>query len=375
MAPQSPGVEPEKRVGPLELFFDLVFVFALTQVTGRISDDPSARGLLRGLLVLAAVWWAWAAYAWLTNEVDGRRGSVRLAIFVAMASMLLASLTIPGAFENDALPFALAYLGVRLTHIALFAAGTDNVDVRQAARALAPTAVIAPALLILGSALNDTAQVAIWVVALLLDYVGGALRGIEGWKLSPGHFAERHGLIVIIALGESIVAIGVGAQDTEIGAGEMVAAVLGVALTASLWWLYFGAATEEVEHVLHRASGRVRNVMARDAFSFLHLPLVAGIVLLALGIKKTLGGVDDHLKPVAAISLCGGTALYLTALAGFHWRTTGQWRGHRLLFAAVCTMLIAASAVPAVVLLAATATVCVALVVAESLAQRPNSHG
>ena len=160
----------DKRVEPLELFFDLVFVFALTQVTARMADDLSWGGLLRGLLVLAAIWWAWAAYAWLTNEVDGRRRGVRLAIFAAMIAMLIASLAIPGAFEGDALLFALAYLGVRLMHILLFAAGTDSVDVRQAARALAPVATLAPALLLVASAFDGAAQIAIWIAALLFDY-------------------------------------------------------------------------------------------------------------------------------------------------------------------------------------------------------------
>ena len=204
-------MEPEKRVEPLELFFDLVFVFALTQVTARMAEDLSWAGLLRGLLVLAAIWWAWAAYAWLTNEVDGRRREVRLAIFGAMVAMLLASLAIPHAFEGDALLFACAYLGVRVMHVALFAAGTEHSGVRQAAIALVPTSVAAPALLIAASAFDGAPQSALWIAALAIDYVGGALRGIEGWSLSPGHFAERHGLIVIIALGESIVAIGVGA--------------------------------------------------------------------------------------------------------------------------------------------------------------------
>lgn len=214
-ARSNDSAETDKRVEPLELFFDLVFVFALTQVTARLADDPTFGGLLRGLLVLAAIWWAWAAYAWLTNEVDSRRGDVRLAMFASMAAMLLASLAIPGAFERDALLFACAYLAVRALHVLVFAAGTDDVDVRQAARALAPTSIVAPALLLVASFVGETPQVLIWVLALLIDYVGGALRGIDGWRLSPGHFAERHGLIIIIALGESLVAIGVGARASS----------------------------------------------------------------------------------------------------------------------------------------------------------------
>ncbi len=360
--------ESEKAVEPLELFFDLVFVFALTQVTARLSDDLSWGGLLRGLLVLAAIWWAWAAYAWLTNEVDTRKRSVRLVIFAAMAAMLLASLAIPGAFEGDALLFALAYLGVRVAHIGLFAAGTDDATVRQAARALAVPAVSAPALLIVASAFDGTAQVAIWIVALLLDYVGGALRGIESWRLSPGHFAERHSLIVIIALGESIVAIGVGAEDVDLDAGALAAATLGILLAAALWWTYFDGALEQVTARLNSLTGRRRNTTARDSFSFLHLPLVAGIVLLALGVKKTLGDVDEPLKAVAAFGLCGGVAVYLASDVAFRRRCLGVLDGQRLVAAAVALALTPlAVELPALASLACVCAVAAALVAYETL--------
>jgi low temperature requirement protein LtrA len=361
-------LQAEKRVEPLELFFDLVFVFALTQVTARMAEDLSWAGLLRGLLVLAAIWWAWAAYAWLTNEVDGRRHGVRLAIFGSMVAMLLASLAIPGAFEGDALLFGCAYLGVRVMHVALFAAGSDDVDVRHAARALVPTSTIAPALLIVASALDGTAQTAVWIGALAIDYVGGAVRGIEGWRLSPGHFAERHGLIVIIALGESIVAIGVGAAGLPLGAGELAAAALGVVVAAALWWVYFDAALEQVERRLHATpAGRARNVMARDSFSFLHLPLVAGIVLLALGVKKTLGDVDEPLKLVSAAALCGGSAVYLAAGVAFRRRCLDARDPQRLVAATAClAVLPLATELPSLAALAGVAAICAALVAYES---------
>jgi low temperature requirement protein LtrA len=360
-------LDSEKRVAPLELFFDLVFVFALTQVTARLADDLSWGGLLRGLLVLTAVWWAWSAYAWLTNEVDGRSRGVRLAIFASMVAMLLASLAIPAAFEDDALLFALAYFAVRQLHSLVFAAGTDSVDVRQATRALAPVSTIAPGMLIVASAFDGAAQTAIWIAALLVDFGFGGIRGIGGWRLSPGHFAERHGLIVIIALGESIVAIGVGAAGIPLRAGELAAAALGVVVSASLWWVYFDDALELVEPRLHALTGRARNVAARDGFSFLHLPLVAGIVLLALGVKKTLEGVDDPLSEVAAVALCAGVALYLAADVAFRRRILGTLDVRRLVAAAACAALLpVALELPALAALAAIAAVCVALVGYES---------
>ena len=374
-APASPSADPgerpgetDKKVEPLELFFDLVFVFAITQVTARMADDPTWGGLLRGLLVLAAIWWAWGAYAWLTNELDARRRGVRVAVFAAMAAMLVAALAIPGAFEDDALLFAGAYLLVRVVHIALFAEASEHVDVRQAARTLAPTALLAPTLLLGAAALDGAAQLAVWALVLAIDFVGGGLRGIGGWHLSPGHFAERHGLIVIIALGESIVAIGVGASDVELGPGAVLAAALGVAVAAALWWTYFDDVGARVEHRLRGLRGRERNTTARDAYSFLHLPMIAGVVLLALGVKKTLEGVDEPLKLVAASALCGGVAAYLLAQVAFRRRCLRVVEPQRLLAAAACLAFIPLAArLPALAALAVLAGACAALVTVETL--------
>jgi low temperature requirement protein LtrA len=358
--------EPDKRVEPLELFFDLVFVFAITQVTTRLSGEPTWAGLLRGLLVLAAIWWAWAAYAWLTNEVDPDRPGVRVAVFASMSAMLVASLAIPRAFERDAFAFAAAYLVVRALHIALFVQGSDNLDVRQAARLLAPTAITAPGLLLVASLLPGDARVSIWAVALGIDYIGGALRGIDGWKLSPGHFAERHSLIILIALGESIVEIGVGAANDAFSLGLLAATVLGVATAAALWWTYFDGTAAEIEERLVSASGRERNVVARDSFSFLHLPLVAGIVLLALGIKATVGDVASPLDTIPAVALCAGVCLYLTALVAVRQRLLGNTDHPRLLAALAClAWLPGALTLPALAALAGIAAITIALVAHE----------
>jgi low temperature requirement protein LtrA len=311
-----------KRASPLELFFDLVFVFALTQVTALMADAGDWAGIGEGMLVLVAIWWAWAAYAWLTNEADPAATRVRLAVFAAMVAMLIAALAVPGAFEDDALLFACAYLAVRVIHIGLFAAATDDAEVLDAVRALGPPAVIAPAFLIGAAFLDGWAQAAVWIVVLAVDWVLGSTRGIGGWRLSPGYFAERHGLIVIIALGESIVAIGVGLAGVDLGVEELVTAGLGVAIAAGLWWLYFDRAAEAGEEAVGRAgSGLERNTMARDSYSILHVAIAAGIVLLALGTKKALGDVGEPLKAVAAFAACGGLAVYMLGQLGFRVRT------------------------------------------------------
>ena len=363
----APAVERRDSVSPLELFFDLVFVFAITQVTAFMADDPTWGGLLRGLLVLAVVWWAWAAYAWLTNQVDVDDGVVRLAMFAAMGAMLVTALAVPGAFGDNAMLFALAYLLVRVLHILLFAQRSEELAVRDAARALAPTAILAPALLIGAAFFDGPAQGAIWAVALLVDYGSAGLRGIAGWQLSPGHFAERHGLVMIIALGESIVAIGVGAAGLELGPGEILAAALGVAIAAALWWAYFDVVAIVAERKLREAArGRAQNTMARDSYSYLHLPMIAGIVLLALGTKKTLGHVDEPLKLVPAVALCGGVALYLLAHVAFRLRNVHTFNRHRLVAAIVCLAFIPlATLIPALAALATIAAVCSALIAYE----------
>ncbi|HEX6115945.1 MAG TPA: low temperature requirement protein A [Solirubrobacterales bacterium] len=358
------GAGEAKRSSPLELFFDLVFVFALTQVTALMADAGDWAGVGQGMLALAAIWWAWAAYAWLTNEVDPREARVRLAVFAAMVAMLIAALALPGAFGDEALLFACAYLGVRILHVALFAAGSSDVEVRAAVRSLTPPAVIAPAFLIAAAFLDGWAQAAVWAFVIVADFVTGGIRGIEGFRCSPAHFAERHGLIVIIALGESIVAIGVGLSGADLGAAEIVTAGLGVLVAAALWWIYFDRAADAGERALHAAPpGLARNTLARDSYSYIHLGMAAGIVLLALGVKNALAHVDEPLDEVAAFAACAGIATYLAAQAGFRWRTTRSLKPALLAGAlAALALLPVATAVDAIWAVAALVALATAIV-------------
>ena len=312
--------EEEHRVTTLELFFDLVFVFAITQVTGLMAGDPTWAGLGRGLLVLAALWWAWGAYAWLTNEIDPEEGSALLALLGAMAAMFVAALAVPGAFSSDGVLFGIAYFALRAMHIVLFAAVTPNVDVRQAAFRLARTAIPGPALLVVAGFLDGPAQIALWIAALTIDYSGPYVFGVRGFSVHAEHFAERYGLVVIIALGESIVAIGIGAAGIELDVSAVVAAVLGLGLTASLWWAYFDVVARVARRKLLEAQGLARVRLARDAFSYLHLPLFAGIVLSALGMKTALAHLHEPLDAVIASALCGGVAIYLLSLDAIRFR-------------------------------------------------------
>jgi low temperature requirement protein LtrA len=359
----------EDRVTPLELFFDLVFVLALTQCTALMAANPSWEGLARGLLVLGVMWWSWVGYSWLTSVVNPEEGVVRFAMFAAMAGLLVVALCIPQAFGDLGLLFACAYAVVRMGQIVLFfVASRDDPALRRSVIGLAVSTAIGVGLLVGASFADDTLQGSLWALALALDMGGPFVFGSEGWKLVPGHFAERHGLIVIIALGESIVAIGVGAEG-DVDAGVVAAAVLGIAVAAALWWLYFDIVALVAERRLsHAAEGKERNEIARDSFSYLHFPMVAGIVLLALGLKKTLEHVDDPLKLVPAVAMLGGSGVYLLAHVAFRWRNVHRFSTQRLICAVVLAAFIpAATEVPALVTVGALSAALAALIAYETV--------
>ncbi len=359
----------DDRVSPLELFFDLVFVLALTQCTALMAHEPTWVGLAKGVAILGVMWWAWVGYTWLCSVVDPEEGSVRLAMFTAMAALLVVALAIPGAFGENALIFAIAYGIVRGMQVALLViAGRDDPGLRHSATGLVVSTAIGVGLLTAASFADGTLQGALWAIALVLDVGGPLVIDSSGWRLMPEHFAERHGLIVIIALGESIVAIGVGAEVVgSLNAGVIVAAVLGTTVAAALWWLYFDVvALVAARRLQNAAPGKEQNEIARDSFSYLHFAMVAGIVLLALGLKKTLEHTDEALKLVPATALLGGTALYLLAHVAFRWRNIHTLNRQRLVLAIALPCLIPiAHAVPSLAALGGLAAILVGLVAYE----------
>jgi low temperature requirement protein LtrA len=357
----------DERVTPLELFFDLVFVLAITQCTALMAHDTTWEGLAKGLLVLGVLWWSWVGYAWLTSVVDPEENTVRLTIFAAMAALLVAALCVPTAFGPSAGLFAGAYAAVRAAHIVLFMlASRDDPALRSSVLGLAASTAVGTALLVAAAFADGVLQGGLWALALALDAGGPFVFGSEGWKLVPRHFAERHGLIVLIALGESIVAIGAGA-DVGVDLGVASAAVIGTVVAATLWWLYFDVVALVAARRLENAEeGRERNEVARDSFSYLHFPMVAGIVLVALGFKKTLAHVGDELAVVPATALLGGTAVYLLAHVAFRWRNVHRFSTQRLAVAVACVALLpAAVAVPALATLSALAALLSVLVAFE----------
>ena len=231
---------------------------------------------------------------------------------------------------------------------------------------LGTTMMPAAALLVLAGALDGPARTACWVAALAVDYGGLLIRGVEGWRVTPSHFAERHGLVIIIALGESLASLGFGADRLTLTAGVVAAALLGLLVAVSLWWAYFDVVAIVAEQRLRRADPARQAVIARDSYTYLHLPMMAGIIVFAIGVKRTLLELHAHLQIVPATALCGGNAMYLFALSVLKRRNIGTWNTQRLLAAALLLALIpVATAVPALLALALVTVVSCGLIVFE----------
>jgi low temperature requirement protein LtrA len=382
--PRLLSVSEEARVTPIELFFDLVFVFAITQVTALMAHDLTPRGVLHGLLVLALLWWCWVGYAWLGNVVRADEGIGRVAMFGAMAAMFVLALSVPEAFHDlpggldGPVVLALAYLSVRLLHLVIFLlASADDPALRRQVWRFSPSVIGSTTLLLVASQVEGNAETLVWVGVVVFDYLGTILAGAAGWRLnSAGHFAERHGLIIIVALGESIVAIGVGVAQLPISTPIIVASALGLTLSGCIWWAYFDVVTILAERALRAAEGERRARLARDAYSYLHLPMVAGIVLLALGVKKVLEYVGDAshyelgdpLATVPLVAMYAGVALYLLAQVAFQRRTTGQLAVDRLVVAAGTLAVIPlAAAVPALAALGLVTAIATAMIMFEAV--------
>ena len=356
-------VEREQRVSPLELFFDLVFVFGFTQVTTVLSNDPSWHGLGHGLLILAALWWAWAAYAWLTNTVDTGEAPVWGTTVVAMGAMFVAALAVPEAFGRHGVVFGVAFLIVIVMQGALYAlSARGERDLLAAILRVAPLSAAGAALIVVAGFVHGSLRPVLWLAALAIGLVAPLFTGVRGWRVHPAHFVERHGLIVIIAIGESLVAIGFGARGTELGAKVVLAAVLGFVVVTSFWLAYFDFFTIRAQQLLAERSGAPQIALARDLYTYLHLPMVTGVVVFAFAMKTTLAHVGDELAAVPALGLCGGPALYLFAYVGLRVRISRSLGGGRLVAAVACAALVpVALVVPALVALVLVAAVWVAL--------------
>jgi low temperature requirement protein LtrA len=354
----------ERRTSPVELLWDLVFVFAVTQVTALLASDLTWAGFGRSMLVLALVWWAWSAFVWAANAQDTASPVLRVTLLLGMVLIFITGLAIPGAFGDESTLFAVTYTGVRLLHLALYADASRRGNASWAAIAgFAVTVVIGMALLIAGSFLDGLPRIALWTAALAIDYAGPAwltrerLRGLQ--EVAVAHFAERYSLFVIICLGESIVTIGVGASGRPIDAELVAAVALGLLITVGLWWTYFDSFAVTAEERLRHHEDPV--LAAADAYSYLHLLLVAGIIIFAVGEKFAIHAVGEPLSDAARLALCGGVALYLAGHVAFRARMGAGVSYTRL--AAVATLAVLYVAADGVVAWALAGLVTVVLAV------------
>jgi low temperature requirement protein LtrA len=328
------GVLPsseEHRPTTFELSFDLVYVFAVTQVTGYMREAHSAPGILQGMLLLTLLWWTWSSYAWLGNQARADEGLVRAGLIVAMITMFVIALTIPEAWHdapgglNGPLVLVGAYLLVRCVHLAIYAvAAFGDPELRRQVRITWLPTIAGGILLVTGALLGGWRQTLLFAGALLVEGLGVYLVSRHGnWRLrSPAHLTERHGLFIILAIGESVVAAGVGAAQKPISTPLLIAAVLGAAISVCLWWLYFDIVSLAAEQRLMQEHGQARVDMAVEAYTYAHFPIVAGIVLAALGVEGVLAyaGQSKPLGAFYAIALFGGLALYLAGHLLFNWR-------------------------------------------------------
>ena len=358
------AVDHEHRVTPRELFFDLVFVFGFTQVATLLADDPTFAGIGRGVLVLGALWWAWTAYAWLTNTVDPEEEVVGAALLVALIAMFVAALVVPGVFDDDGVLFGVG-LPRRLRDAPRALRARRPREPRSARGRASAGAVDAarrdpdPRRRLHGRRTH---------LALGRRARGHVRRGraqrVDGVAIAPSHLAERYGLVLIIALGEAFIAIGIGATGIGIGPGEVVAAILGLLVATSFWLAYFDFFALRGERMLHDLQGAERVALARDVYAYAHLPMIVGIVLFAFAMKTIVGHVGEELDSVAAFALCGGSALYLLTYSAIRIRIERRLRLSRGRFVAALALLLLlplATAVPALAALALVTAVWLAL--------------
>ncbi len=331
--PASP--ERAVRVSTLELFFDLVFVFTITQLTGVLVDGGDAASVVQVVVMFLLIWWMYDAYAWLTNAIATDLLRHRLLLLGGMGGFLVIALAVPEAFEGSGLAFGLPYLVVVFLHAGMYAKGTSVSEVAAILR-IVPFNIAAVALVVAGGALGGDAQWILWTGTALLLWVTPWLGGVEGFVVTPAHFVERHGLVVIVALGESVVVIGVGASDLALDFSIALVALLSLALSASLWWLYFsdeGAA----EQALHDAPPERRPVLALIGYGYWHFGILLGVIAVAAGLKKAVGAPAAELDTWIAGELAVGVALFVACDVGFR-RALGIPRGGARLVAAAVAL-------------------------------------
>jgi low temperature requirement protein LtrA len=362
--------EQTGRVTTIELFFDLVFVFTITQLTHLVGDHAGPGALAQTLLVLCVTGWMYGGYAWLTNQLPPGGVLHRLLLVAGMTGFLTMALAIPHAFGRDGLAFGLAYLVVVLLHTGVFALASDAGTVRAVAR-MAPTNV-GSALVVVGAGFVDGwLDWVLWPLAIVVAAVPAALRQGRGFSIQPAHFVERHGLIVIVTLGETVVALGAAAQDRALSPSVVAVVALGLLLCVALWWVYFDVDESRAEHALAATPPERRGMVALQAFGGAFVPLLLGIVLFAAGLRLATADAWEPAGAQAGWLLAGGVGLYVAGEAVFRVALgIGPVAGRFAAAGACAACALLAPVVPGAVLVAVLGVVLVVLLVAEARVRR-----
>jgi low temperature requirement protein LtrA len=331
------AARPERslRVSTLELFFDLVFVFTITQLTGVLVDGQNASALIQVVVMLLLIWWMYDGYAWLTNAIATDRLGFRLLLIGGMGGFLVIALAVPDAYDGEGLAFGIGYLTVVSLHAGMYVRGTTVSEGRAILR-IAPFNLLGVTLVLVGGALGGDAQWVLWGLAAALFWLTPHLTTVEGFVVSVSHFVERHGLVVIVALGESIVVIGAGAAGLPLDAGLVLVALLSLSLSAALWWIYFSD-QGAIERAFHDAPAGRQPQLALAGFGYWHYGILLGIVAVAAGLKKAIGDPYDPLGGWIAMGLGVGAALFILCDIGFR-RTFGLARNRIRLVAAAAAV-------------------------------------
>jgi low temperature requirement protein LtrA len=344
MNPSISIVSPDdQKVTFVELFFDLVFVYCITQVASLIHGHFDLRTAGSALLVFWLVWWAWTQFTWALNAANTDHHRVQVVTLLATAVAFLMGVGIPGAIGESALWFAVPYVTVRVVGLLLYywVAWHDPAQ-RQAVTVFGLLSLGGLFAVLAGAVTGGTLQYWLWGLAIVLDLVAAGIGGQrEGWNLHPEHFVERHGLIVIIALGEALIVAAAGLADTAKTAAAITTAILAVAVTCGLWWTYFRSVRTTFEDALVSRAGYARSCMARDVFSVLHFPMLCGVIAMAAATEEALAHPDEPLDASGRVFLAAGAVLFVCGTAAATWRATGGIRPWRWLLAPAAGMAVA----------------------------------
>lgn len=315
----------ERNASTLELFFDLVYVFAITQVVSFIHPEPTMAGLARGTLLLFLLWWTWSTYTWTTNWTGTSSLQLKLFVMTAMGATLVMGISVPDSFDSSSRLFGISYFGVRALVAGLYwYESRDYVVQRAAFLTFWPLSTLAALVVLIGGFTSGTSLIILFLIGAVLDLIGAVNAGRGAWAVDAAHFAERNGLFVIIALGESVVGLGLTAASVDLDLAHVLALVVSFAGVASLWWGYFDRAAPHAERQFTRLSGRARGRFARDVYTLMHYPLVVGVVVYAVGLAAVVE--NPLIRPtfITRLTVAGGTALVLATVAA------GTYRAMRL---------------------------------------------